>query len=491
MKLDKLIQNINVISVSDFSEAREIVDITSNSKEVKKGSLFVAVVGYSTDGHKYILDAINNGAVAVILEKYEDYPNDLFSSNNVVRVVVQNSREAFADLSCEFYEHPSKQLKLVGITGSNGKTTTTFYIKNIFETAGYKTGLLGTISNIVGGVKEDSELTTPESNTINKYLREMVNQGITHCVMEVSSHSLVLDRVRGLEFDYGIFTNITSDHLDFHKTFENYLEAKKILFDNIMTDATVIYNYDDENCQQLLSDNDSVKVSYGKKEGTDFTISNVSFNMDGTSFKLKNKEKELLFNTALIGEFNAYNASCAAIIGVRENYKNDLIVNAINSTPQVPGRFEVISSRDKKVVVDYSHTADSLEKALEAIREIAKNERPIYTVFGCGGNRDKSKRPIMGEIADRLSAEIYVTSDNPRFENPLQIIDDILVGIKRKNTNIIEDREEAIKNAICNSEPNAIILIAGKGHEDYQIVNGVKNHFSDKEIAAKYLEECN
>ncbi len=491
MKLDKLIQNINVISNSDFSEGREILDVTSNSTEVKNGSMFVAVVGYTTDGHKYILDAINSGAVAVVLEKNEDYPDELFSSNNVVKIAVKNSREAFADLSCEFYEHPSKELKLVGITGSNGKTTTTFYVKNLFETAGYKTGLLGTISNIVGGFKEDSELTTPESNTINKYLREMVNQGITHCVMEVSSHSLVLDRVRGLDFDYGIFTNITSDHLDFHKTFENYLEAKKILFDYMKSDAAVIYNYDDKNWKQLLSDNSSEKISYGKNEVTDFTISNVSFNMDGTSFKLKTKKTEFLFNTALIGEFNAYNASCAAIIGVHENYKKDLITNAINSTPQVPGRFEVIGNGDKKVVVDYSHTADSLEKALEAMREIAKNERPIYTVFGCGGNRDKSKRPIMGEIADRLSTKIYVTSDNPRFENPLQIIDDIIVGIKRENANIIEEREEAIKNAICNSEPNAVILIAGKGHEDYQIINGVKNHFSDKEIAEKYLEECN
>ncbi len=489
MKLNKLIQNIKVTSIADFSDEREIFDIANNSKEVKNGYMFVAVTGYSVDGHQFIADAISNGATAVVLEK-ENYPDELFSNNNVVKIVVENSRKAFADLSCEFYEHPSKELKLVGITGSNGKTTTAFYVKNLFEKAGYKTGLLGTISNLVGSFEEDSQLTTPETNTINKYLRQMVSEGITHCVMEVSSHSLVLDRVRGLDFDYGVFTNITSDHLDFHHNFENYLDAKKILFDNMKEDATVIYNTDDKSSDKLLSNNNSKKISYGKNKLSDYKINDVSFNMDGTSFSLKTDNSEFQFSTGLIGEFNAYNASCAAIIGINENFDNATIINGVKTTPQVPGRFEVISKDDKKVVVDYSHTADSLQKALEAIREIAKGNRPIHTVFGCGGNRDKSKRPIMGEIADRLSDEIYVTSDNPRFENPTEIIKDVLAGVKREATNVNENREEAIRNAICNSEPNAVILIAGKGHEDYQIVNGVKNHFSDKEMAVKYLESC-
>ena len=489
MKLNKLIQNIKVTSIADFSDEREIFDITNNSREIKNGYMFVAVTGYSVDGHQFIADAISNGATAVVLEK-ENYPDELFSNNNVVKIVVENSRKAFADLSCEFYEHPSKELKLVGITGSNGKTTTAFYVKNLFEKAGYKTGLLGTISNLVGSFEEDSQLTTPETNTINKYLRQMISEGITHCVMEVSSHSLVLDRVRGLDFDYGVFTNITSDHLDFHHNFDNYLEAKKILFDNMKKDATVICNIDDKSWDKLLSNNNSKKISYGKNKLSDYRICDVSFNMDGTSFSLKTNNSELQFSTGLIGEFNAYNASCAAIIGVNENFDNATIINGVKTTPQVPGRFEVIGKDDKKVVVDYSHTADSLQKALEAIREIAKGDRPIHTVFGCGGNRDKSKRPIMGEIADRLSDEIYVTSDNPRFENPTEIIKDVLAGVKREAANVNENREEAIKNAICNSEPNAVILIAGKGHEDYQIVNGVKNHFSDKEMAIKYLESC-
>jgi len=230
MKLDKLIQNIVAISVVGNPETKEISDITNNSREVKKGSLFAAVKGYSVNGHKYISDAISNGASAILLEDEQIIPDELFTTNNVVKIVVENSRKTFADLSCEFYEHPSKQLKLVGITGSNGKTTTAFYVKNLFETAGYKTGLLGTINNIVGDFKEDSQLTTPDTNIINKYLRKMVDEGITHCVMEVSSHSLFLDRVRGLDFDYALFSNITSDHLDFHLNFDNYLEAKNIIW---------------------------------------------------------------------------------------------------------------------------------------------------------------------------------------------------------------------------------------------------------------------
>ncbi|MBU0474000.1 MAG: UDP-N-acetylmuramoyl-L-alanyl-D-glutamate--2,6-diaminopimelate ligase [Bacteroidetes bacterium] len=488
MTISKLIQNIKVISISDLSESRDISDITNNSREVTSGSMFVAVKGFTVDGHQFIGSAVSNGASVIVLERNDEYPDEFFTNNNVVKIVVENSRKAFADLSCEFYEHPSRQLKLVGITGSNGKTTTAFYVKNLFETAGYKTGLLGTISNIVGDFIEDSQLTTPESNTINKFLRQMVNAGITHCAMEVSSHSLVLDRVRGLDFDYGVFTNITSDHLDFHSDFENYLDAKKIFFDNLKPEAVVIYNSDDKSYEKLLSDNTSTKYSFGKNIDADYLINDISYNMDGTSFKLKSSDEEFQFNTKLIGEFNAYNAASVAIIGVNEKYPNNLIIKGIDSTPQVPGRFEVICKDDKKVVVDYSHTADSLEKALGAIREIVNNTRPIYTVFGCGGNRDKTKRPIMGEIADRLSDEIYVTSDNPRSEDPFEIINEILTGIKRNNSKVIEDREEAIKQAICNSEDNAVILIAGKGHEEYQLINGVKHHFSDKEIAIKYLE---
>jgi len=490
MKLDKLIQNIEVVSVIGNPESMEINFITNNSRDVSSGSLFVAVKGFSTDGHKYITNAISNGVFAIVVDNEDESPEELFIHNNVVRIVVKESRKSFADLSCEFYGHPSKQLKMVGITGSNGKTTTSFYIKNLFETAGYKTGLLGTISNVVGAKKVESSLTTPESNTINKYLRDMVDEGITHCVMEVSSHSLTLDRVRGIYFDYAIFTNITSDHLDFHSDFENYLNAKKILFDNLDATAKVIFNNDDKSSRKLLADCNNDSDSYGKVDNSDYAMKNVSYNMDGTSFELLSKESKFEFKTSLIGEFNAYNATCAAIIGVNENYSNAIITKGINTTPQVPGRFEVIGKGIKKVIVDYSHTADSLEKALQALQSIVDGSKEIHTVFGCGGDRDKTKRSIMGGIADMLSDEIYVTSDNPRSENPIGIINEILIGIKRDNPNVVEDRESAIKRAICNSDENAVILIAGKGHEDYQLINGVKHHFSDKEMAIKYLESC-
>ncbi len=490
MKLDKLIQNIEIVSVIGNPETLEINSIVNNSKDVKRGSLFVAIKGFTSDGHKFVTNAISNGAIAIVVDNEDESPEELYIHNNVVRIVVKESRKSLADLSCEFYGHPSKQLKLVGITGSNGKTTTSFYIKNMFETAGYETGLIGTISNIVGEKEVESSLTTPESNTINKYLREMVDAGITHCVMEVSSHSLILERVRGLHFDYAIFTSITSDHLDFHSDFKNYLNAKKILFDNLDSTAKVIYNKDDVNSNALLVDCDNASFSFGKGISSDFRIANVFYNMDGTSFDLLNNASKFNFKTRLIGEFNAYNATCAAIIGVNENYTYEVITKGINTTPQVPGRFEVVGKGDKKVVVDYSHTADSLEKALQAIQSIVNGSREIHTVFGCGGDRDKTKRSIMGEIADKLSDEIYVTSDNPRSEKPLEIIDEILKGIKRKNPIVIEDREAAIKSAICNSNKNAVILIAGKGHEDYQLINGVKNHFSDKETAIKYLENC-
>jgi len=490
MKLDQLINNVQAISITGIPELKEISNITNNSAEINYESIFVAIKGFKTDGRRYISDAISNGAQAIVMEQDSETPDALFTQNDVVKIVVNNSRRIFAELSCTLYGNPSRELKLIGITGSNGKTTTAFYVKSILEAAGNKTGLLGTISNYVGKEKIESTLTTPESNKINQYMREMIDAGFTHCVMEVSSHALTLDRVHSLDFDYAIFTNITSDHLDFHSDFNNYLESKKILFDSIKTSGKIIFNKDDEHFEELLKDNKHDLHSYGINKNTDFSISNVEFNLDGTSFDLTNNNNSHHMNTELAGRFNAYNASAASAVGLLEGYQAETIIEGIKTTPQVPGRFEVVSSGTKKVIVDYSHTVDSLQKALESIHHIVKGNRRIHTVFGCGGDRDKFKRPIMGEIACELSDEVYITSDNPRSEDPLKIIEDIMTGIKGKVAIINPDREEAIKNAICNSEKNAVILIAGKGHEDYQIINGVKSHFSDKEMAIKYLKEC-
>lgn len=490
MKLDQLINSIQAVSITGVPELKEISNITNNSAEVNGESIFVAIKGFKTDGRKFISDAISNGVKVVVMEEDGETPDAIFTQNDVVKIVVSNSRKTFAELSCALYGNPSKELKLIGITGSNGKTTTAFYVKNIFETAGYKTGLLGTISNYIGKEKIESTLTTPESNKINQYMREMVDADFTHCVMEVSSHALALDRVHGLDFDYAIFTNITSDHLDFHSDFGSYLEAKKNLFDSIKTDGKIIFNKDDEHWEELLKNNHKALYSYGINKEANFSIGNVEFDLDSTSFDLSSSNNSNHMNTELVGRFNAYNAAAASAVGLLEGFTDEMVVEGIKSTPQVPGRFEVVGSGLKKVIVDYSHTADSLQKALESIHHIVKGNRRIHTVFGCGGDRDKSKRPIMGKIASELSDEIYVTSDNPRSEDPLRIIEDIMTGIEGKIAVINPDREEAIKNAICNSEENAVILIAGKGHENYQIINGVKSHFSDKETAIKYLEEC-
>ena len=286
MKLDQLINSVQVVSVIGAPEFMEVNNITNNSAEVNDKSIFVAIKGFKTDGRKFIPDTISKGVKAVVMEDDGEIPDALFLQNDVVKIVVNNSRRAFAELSCNLYGNPSRELKLIGITGSNGKTTTAFYIKNILETAGYKTGLLGTISNYIGSTTIESTLTTPESNRINQYMREMVDANYTHCVMEVSSHSLALDRVYGLDFDFAVFTNITSDHLDFHSDFEHYLEAKKMLFDSVQPRGKIVFNKDDEHWQQLLKDNQSELFSYGTVDDAMFLISDVQFDLNGTSFDL-------------------------------------------------------------------------------------------------------------------------------------------------------------------------------------------------------------
>ena len=445
------------------------------------------IKGVNTDGHRFILDAINNGAMAVILEDNNSVPDDIFVHEKKAKILVADSRKALAEISCALYKNPSEKIKLIGITGTNGKTTTTYFIKSILETAGEKTGLMGTIANYIGDEEIKSSLTTPESNDLNELLYRMYNEGCGYAVMEVSSHSLVLKRVYGLNFSSAVFTNITSDHLDFHVTFENYLSAKKILFDSLSSSSFAIYNSDDSHSKKLISNSKANLVSYGTSSNSDFVLKNISYDLSGTTFTVEHKGDSFPVSTSLIGKFNAYNACAAFAVGFTSGIKEEKIIEGIKNTKQVPGRFEVISKGNKKVIIDYSHTADSLEKALLAVKDIVKDSAPVYTVFGCGGNRDKTKRPIMGKIATELSNYVFVTSDNPRFENPFDIINDIKAGITKDNYKVIENREEAIFYAIKSSEDNAVILIAGKGHENYQEKKGIRNHFSDREVAEKFL----
>ena len=489
MELTQLLNSLHVIQVTGEVQRKDVADIVYDSRKVQKNSVFVAIKGYKTDGHKFLQDAINKGAVAVVVEDDDSIPDELITHSKIAKLVVNNSRIALAELSKGFYKDPTSKLKLVGITGTNGKTTSTFILKNILESAGYKTGLVGTIANYVGDVKVDSKLTTPESNDLNKFFYDMIEAGCSHAIMEVSSHSLVLNRVYGLDFSAAIFSNITSDHLDFHQTFDEYLNAKKILFDGLGSNSFAIINSDDSNSNKMIKDCKAKIVTYGIADNSDYQIKNINYDLNGTDFTITNKNVDYKIHTTLIGTFNAYNAASAFATAHSLGIDANKIVEGIKSSPQVPGRFEVLGNRNKKVIVDYSHTADSLEKALQAIREIVKDKNQVVAVFGCGGDRDKTKRPIMGKIASDLSDKVFVTSDNPRTENPYDIIKDILKGISKNNYEIEENREEAIKNAIQRSDDNAVILIAGKGHENYQEINGVRNHFSDQEIALKYLAE--
>jgi UDP-N-acetylmuramoyl-L-alanyl-D-glutamate--2,6-diaminopimelate ligase len=487
MELTQLVSKINAIQIVGEVQRKDVTGIFYDSRKVIKDSIFVAVKGYKFDGHNFILDAINKGAFAVILENNKSVPDEIFIHDGLAKILVKDSRIALAQISNIYFDQPSKKLKLIGITGTNGKTTTSYFIKNILETYGHKTGLIGTISNYIGDKEIKTQLTTPESVELNELLFEMYNQKCDYAVMEVSSHSLILNRVYDLYFTSAVFTNITSDHLDFHGTFENYLAAKKILFDNLSASAFGVYNSDDENCLTLISNSKAHPHSYGITPGADFILSNIQYDLSGTSFSIEYKGSLYHASTSLIGGFNAYNACAAFAATVLLGVNEEVCVEGIKTTKQVPGRFEVVGTGRKKGIIDYSHTADSLEKALVVLNRIVDGKNPIYTVFGCGGDRDKSKRPIMGKIASDLSTHVIVTSDNPRFEEPMEIINEVEKGISKSNYEVIENREEAIKKAIERSEDNAVILIAGKGHENYQEIKGVRNHFSDKEIAEKYL----
>jgi UDP-N-acetylmuramoyl-L-alanyl-D-glutamate--2,6-diaminopimelate ligase len=487
MKLNELLNNVRVKQVTGNAEEKEITNISIDSRNVNENSLFFAIEGFKTDGHKFIQDALNKGVRAVVLQNPAALPDQIFEHYSAVKIVVEDSRKALAEFSDRFFGSPSKKIKLVGVTGTKGKTTTAFFLKSLFEYTGHKAGLIGTIANYIGDEELKTMLTTPQSHEINFLLDRMVKAGCRYCSMEVSSHALDLHRADYLDFDYAIFTNITSDHMDYHLTFDNYLKAKKILFDMLTENAAAVINADDPNANEIVRGTKAKVVKYGASEKADFRIKEITYSLEGTDFVVVYKNKEYKLHTKLIGHFNAYNATAAFAVGLLESIDAEEVIRAIKNSPQVPGRFEVVSGGEKKIIIDYAHTADSLMQALKAVRNIVGYTRPVYTVFGCGGDRDRSKRPIMGRIASEMSDKVFVTSDNPRTENPSAIIDEILQGIKKDNYTVIENREEAIKKAIQMSEEDAVILIAGKGHENYQEINGVRTHFSDKETAVKYL----
>lgn len=487
MELTQLLNSVHAIQVTGEVQRKDVSGIHYDSRRVKANSIFVAIKGFNSDGHKFITEAINSGAIAIVIEDNNSIPENYFHLKKIARILVSNSRITLAELANAFYKEASTKLFSYAITGTNGKTTTTYLLKNILEIAGKKTGLIGTISNIIGDKVVESSMTTPESSDLHELFFSMVSEQCDSVVMEISSHSLSLERVYGIPFNVAIFSNITSDHLDFHETFENYLDAKKKLFDGLATTAFAVVNCDDEHYFNLIKDCKAKIITYGKSENAEFRIMNIAFDLSGTNFLLKKDTQEFIITTPLIGEFNAYNAASAFVATFVSGISADIIQRGISSIPLVPGRFEIVSGKAKKAVIDYSHTADSLEKAIINLRKVMSEENKLVTVFGCGGNRDATKRPQMGRIATELSDSVIITNDNPRGENPEIIIEDIKKGISKNNYEIILDREEAIKKAIVESDSSSVVLIAGKGHENYQLIHGVKHHFSDKEMAEKYL----
>ena len=475
-------------SITDVigSTSVEISTLQFDSRFVEKNSLFVAVSGTQVDGHQFIQSAIEKGARAIICEVLPVKIDD-----GVTYVVVQNSGLDLGIVAANFYENPSQELKLVGVTGTNGKTTTTTLLYELFSDLGYKTGLLSTVVNKIGNESIPSTHTTPDAIQLNKLLREMVNNGCTHCFMEGSSHAINQGRVSGIHFTGAVFTNLTHDHLDYHKTFDEYIKAKKGLFDLLPSDAFALINKDDKNGMVMMQNTKARKQTYALRSLADFNCKVVENDFSGMLLNISGDEVW----TKLIGGFNAYNIlavySVASLLGIEKLN----ILTSISKLESVEGRFQYIkSSNNVAGIVDYAHTPDALKNVLSTINQIRTGNEQVITVVGCGGDRDKSKRPIMASIACENSNKVILTSDNPRSENPEVIISEMKTGVdgvNYKKVLSITNREEAIKAACSLANKGDIILIAGKGHEKYQEINGTKYPFDDLEILSKTFEMLN
>lgn len=475
MKLSELLKNADV--KNSFADC-EIVDITQDSRLVEEGFLFVCIKGNTFDGHSVAKEMLEKGARAVVCER------DLGLEN---QIVVSDTREAYSVICANYFSNPAKKLKLIGLTGTNGKTTTTFLIKQILEGAGKRVGLIGTVQNMVCDEVYPAKYTTPDAYELQRLFSLMVKADCEYCVMEVSSQALAQGRVNGLHFEIGAFTNLTQDHLDYHKTWENYFNSKRILFEN---SSIAVTNADDENGLKIVSGLNCKVVSYAvNTNNADYVAKNVKFKSNGVEYELVS---ELIgrVNCPIPGRFSVYNSLCAAAIALTLGISFEEVLTAISKSNGVKGRIEVVpTDTDYTVIIDYAHSPDGLENIISSLREIAKKR--IVTVFGCGGDRDRTKRPIMGKIAAELSDFCVVTSDNPRSENPSKIIEDILEGMKGVSTPyvVVENRREAIKWALENAKKDDIILLAGKGHETYQILPTGTIHFDEREVVADILKK--
>ena len=490
MNLKMLIKDMEIKEMTGITDI-EITGIAYDSRKVKAGDVFVAAKGEKCDGHDFISDAVKKGAVAVVYEKDEN--KLLADSYQLTAIKVSDSREALAYLSNNFYEKPSDKLTVIGITGTNGKTTATYLIKAILEAWGKDAGLIGTIDYLVKDRHYDAPHTTPEALEFQSVLNEMVSAGCTHVVTEVSSHALAQKRVDYTGFSVAVFTNLTRDHLDFHITMEDYFRAKEKLFKELLLKGgTSVINFDDIYGRRLISELRNSKVgnllTYGIETGADIVAVNIKNSFDGLMFDINFNGRTYNVQSPLIGIYNVYNILSAIGAAVSLNVPWDTIISGIKKMGSVKGRFQKVDlGQNFLCIVDYAHTEDALERLICAARELTKGQGKIITVFGCGGNRDKGKRPRMAAIATKLSDYVLITSDNPRSEEPMEIIKEIEKGALRMNYTIEPDREKAIQKAVETAEEGDILLIAGKGHEDYQEVKDARHKFSDMEMAEKAI----
>ncbi|GAB2984564.1 UDP-N-acetylmuramoyl-L-alanyl-D-glutamate--2,6-diaminopimelate ligase [Mucilaginibacter puniceus] len=450
--------------------------VVFDSRNVVPGCLFVAVRGTVVDGHDYIEQAIKDGAAAVICEELPGH-----TAGEVNFLMVANSAEALGIVSANFYDNPSKKLKLVGVTGTNGKTTVATLLYQLFRDLGNKCGLLSTVENQINGKIIPSTHTTPDQVELNRLLDEMVAQGCDYCFMEVSSHAVAQHRISGLSFAGGIFTNLTHDHLDYHKTFDNYLKAKRAFFDGLSKNAFALTNNDDRNGNIMLQNTKAHRKSYGLKTMADYKAKILENQFGGLLLNIDNEE--VWFK--MVGSFNAYNLLAVFAAAMLLDQDRSKVLTSLSKLSGAEGRFDYVVGPDKVIgIVDYAHTPDAVQNVLSTIHDIRKGNEKVITVIGCGGDRDKTKRPVMAKVACEWSDKVILTADNPRSEDPEAIIKDMEQGVDmafKRRTVSIADRREAIKTACMLAQPGDIILLAGKGHEKYQEIKGVKNHFDDKE----------
>ncbi len=474
--LSKLLKNVSVVSIFGDDQV-EISLIASDSRQVQAATLFAAVKGTQVDGHSYIEKAVSLGAVALLVE---DLPTQLL--DGITYIQVESVPAELGKIASHFYDDAQEELIIIGCTGTNGKTTVTTLLHDLFQHLGYKCGLLSTVEYRIGAEIFPSTHTTPDSISIHQLFKKMVDEGCTHCFMEVSSHSVVQHRISGIDFTGGIFTNITHDHLDYHKTFENYIKAKKGFFDGLGPNAFSLTNKDDKNGMVMLQNTKSTRYTYSLHGGADFNVKIIENDFTGMQIKLQGEE----IWTPLVGKFNAYNMIAVYAAATLITEGTEEIAVAMSALGRVNGRFEAINGPEARTaIIDYAHTPDALENVIQTIKHIQKGDSQLICVVGCGGNRDREKRPVMGHTASSRCDKVIFTSDNPRSESPEAIIQEMMQGVEPQNQRKviqITDRKEAIKTAIFLSQPGDVILIAGKGHETYQEIQGVKHEFDDKKI---------